>query len=84
MMNRDFIQACILKDNYLDISFSKYLKFKNHEEYDEGYKYDILTSLNNYFKEIELSTDTVVEAAKSYRKKTHHQVVSFTGATHKI
>lgn len=69
MMNRDFIQACILKDKYLDISFSKYLKFKNHEEYDEGYKYDILTSLNNYFKEIELSTDTVVEAAKKLQKE---------------
>ncbi|HWL23170.1 MAG TPA: AAA family ATPase [Ureibacillus sp.] len=68
-MNREQLQASLLKDNYLEISFSKYLKFKSHENYDEGYKFEILSNLNAYFGAIELGTDTVVEASKKLQKE---------------
>ncbi|MFY3791378.1 hypothetical protein ACOQFO_06740 [Ureibacillus sp. MALMAid1270] len=67
-MNREYIKACLLIDDYLGISFSKYLNFKSHEMYDEGYKFEILSTLNAYFGAIELATDTVVEAAKKLQK----------------
>lgn len=68
-MNREQLQANLLKDNYLDSAFKKYLGFKNQELYDEEYKTEILTRLNEYFKAVEISAETVVEAAKKIQKE---------------
>lgn len=68
-MNREQIQSAILKEDYLDISFSKYVKFKDSEKYDEHYKLEILSKLNTYFQEIEITPTTVVEVAKKLQKE---------------
>lgn len=68
-MNRQQLEANLFKDNYLDISFTKYLEFKKHELYDEEYKIEILTRLNDYFKAMGITEETVVEAAKKIQKE---------------
>lgn len=54
----------ILKDNYIDFAYNRYLDFKESSQYDEQYKMEILEELNIYFRENEISENTVLAHAK--------------------
>ncbi|QTA37583.1 MoxR family ATPase [Thermosipho ferrireducens] len=48
-------------DNYLDIAINEYLKFKDNPQYNEQYKKEILSELNNYLQNKRITIDNVVE-----------------------
>jgi 5-methylcytosine-specific restriction protein B len=54
----------MLKDTYIDISFRKYLQFKESDTYDESYKIDILSRLNDFLKGQDINEFTVLDIVK--------------------
>ncbi|MCA0984310.1 AAA family ATPase [Halobacillus yeomjeoni] len=72
-MNLSEIEHLLLKDKYLDIAFQKYLSFKNHELYDESYKAEILSRLNHFFAENEVTPTTIVDITKKLQKENPQQ-----------
>lgn len=67
-MKRDEIKKKILKDNYVNFAYQRYLNFKETPMYDESYKFEILEELNAYFQNNTISETTVVEIAKKIQK----------------
>ena len=68
-MNYEDLQKRLLKDSYIDISFQKYLAFKQTELYDESYKQEILSGLNEFLKGQEINDLTVVDIVKKIQKE---------------
>lgn len=68
-MSYDYLKKQLLKDTYIDISFQKYLAFKETELYDETYKKEILSSLNRFLKGQEMNELTVVDIVKKLQKE---------------
>jgi MoxR-like ATPase len=56
-------------DNYIDIAFKEYLKFRNSDIYNEKYKFDILNELNNQLQNIRITPDNVVSIIEMLRDK---------------
>ncbi|MGM8366364.1 AAA family ATPase [Virgibacillus sp. W0181] len=63
-MNREEFEKKILKDNYIDLAYNRYSKFKESTLYDERYKFDILEELNGYLRKHPITEESVVEIAK--------------------
>lgn len=63
-MNKDTKQNKIIKDKYIDFAYDRYFKFKETSQYDEQYKFEILEELNDYFRENELTVETVFDFSK--------------------
>ncbi|WP_181884502.1 AAA family ATPase [Neobacillus piezotolerans] len=68
-MNIEDLQRTLLRDNYLAISFKKYLAFKETEQYDEAYKLEILSRLNEVMKPQEITERNVAEMARKIQKE---------------
>ncbi|MDQ1002639.1 5-methylcytosine-specific restriction protein B [Neobacillus niacini] len=68
-MSYEVLQKNMLKDSYIDISFRRYLAFKETETYDEAYKLDILSRLNDYLRGQEINEHTIVEIVKKIQKE---------------
>ncbi|MCD8509743.1 MAG: AAA family ATPase [Bacillus sp. (in: Bacteria)] len=54
----------IVLDEYITIAYQRYEGFKESNTYDEEYKREILTSLNNYFKETPINESTITDIIK--------------------
>ena len=67
-MNQE-IEQFVLKDAYLDIAFHRYMAFKETSIYDESYKYNILSSLNEFMNGQEINEFTVVDIVKKIQKE---------------
>ncbi|WP_191566339.1 AAA family ATPase [Metabacillus idriensis] len=68
-MNYEELKKHLLKDNYIDISFKRYLAFKETDRYDESYKIEILSSLNTFLKEQDINELTIVDIVKKIQKE---------------
>lgn len=68
-MTEEEIRKQMLKDSYIDISFKKYLAFKETAQYDEAYKKEILSGLNHFLKGQEMNELTVLDIVKKLRKE---------------
>jgi 5-methylcytosine-specific restriction enzyme B len=68
-MTNQVLQSQLLKDSYIDISFRRYLQFKSHSLYDESYKEEILSSLNKFMGEQDITEYTVVDIARKLQKE---------------
>lgn len=67
-MDRAQLKKQLTKDNYLDMSYQRYLSFKESPEYDEAYKLTVLEDLNDYFRNHSISESNVLEAAKNIQR----------------
>lgn len=56
-------------DNYIDIAFEEYLKFRNSDIYNEKYKFDILNELNNQLQNIRITPDNVISIIEMLKDK---------------
>src|SRR5690625_4255480 len=63
-MSREEFEKNILKDNYIDLAYNRYLKFKESPLYDEKYKFEILEELNGYLRNHPITETSVAEIAK--------------------
>ncbi|OCA86005.1 hypothetical protein A8F94_14260 [Bacillus sp. FJAT-27225] len=68
-MDYDELKKTLLKDNYLDISYKKYLAFKETDQYDESYKLEILSRLNEFMNRQEITEETVTDLARKIQKE---------------
>jgi 5-methylcytosine-specific restriction enzyme B len=68
-MIKQELERQLLKDSYIDISFKRYLQFKNNFLYDESYKEEILSRLNIFLKEQDITEFTVVDIVKKLQKE---------------
>lgn len=63
-MHREDFEKRILKDNYINLAYNRYLKFQESPLYDEKYKLDILEKLNGYMRNHPITETSVVDVAK--------------------
>ena len=68
-MQYNELKKHLLKDHYIDISFKRYLAFKESEQYDEQYKLEILSRLNQYLREEEITKFSIVDIVKRIQKE---------------
>jgi 5-methylcytosine-specific restriction enzyme B len=68
-MTKQEIELQLLKDSYIDISFKRYLQFKSNSLYDESYKEEILSRLNKFMNEQDITEYTVVDIARKLQKE---------------
>lgn len=68
-MKYEMIKKQILKDNYIDIAFTRYLAFKETELYDETYKFATLKMTEPLFQSnSQITEENVVFLAKELQK----------------
>ncbi|MHA6252205.1 AAA family ATPase [Oceanobacillus sp. CAU 1775] len=67
-MPHQSITQNITKDNYITFAYNRYQSFKESPQYDEQYKFDILEELNGYFRETQITEETVLEHAIKIQK----------------
>ncbi|GAA0453509.1 MoxR family ATPase [Alkalibacillus silvisoli] len=67
-MDQDKLRKLLTNDGYIALAFNRYQRFKQSNTYDEQYKYDILSDLNEYFTGLEITEDNVVEVVKYVEK----------------
>lgn len=68
-MSYEELQKILLKDEYIDISFKRYLAFKETNLYDESYKIEILSRLNSFLKGQDINEYTVLDIVKKIQKE---------------
>ncbi|MFA9560334.1 hypothetical protein ACERII_23735 [Evansella sp. AB-rgal1] len=68
-MQLEDMRTFVAKDNYIDTAFKRYLDFKNADKYDEAYKVEILSRLNEFLKGQEINEFTVVDVVKMLQKE---------------
>ena len=68
-MRYNELKKHLLKDHFIDISFKRYLAFKESEQYDEQYKLEILSRLNQYLREEEITKFSIVDIVKRIQKE---------------
>jgi 5-methylcytosine-specific restriction enzyme B len=68
-MNYEELKKHMLKDRYIDISFKRYLAFKETDLYDEAYKLEILPRLNSLLKGQDINELTVMNIVKKLQKE---------------
>ncbi|WP_096154074.1 hypothetical protein [Bacillus sp. FJAT-45066] len=68
-MQYNELKKQLLKDHYIDIAFKRYLAFKESEQYDELYKLEILSRLNQYLREEVITKFTIVDIVKRIQKE---------------
>lgn len=68
-MKQSLLTKALLKDNYIDISFRRYLEFKKTTTYDESYKLEILSRVNEFLAGLEITEFNVVDIVKKIQKE---------------
>jgi 5-methylcytosine-specific restriction enzyme B len=68
-MNSELLKKHMLKDSYIDISFKRYLKFKETDLYDEKYKEEILSGLNELLKGQEINENNIIDIVNKIQKE---------------
>ncbi|MFJ7827892.1 AAA family ATPase [Psychrobacillus sp. NPDC096623] len=68
-MEQSLLKKALLKDNYIDISFRRYLDFKKTATYDESYKLEILSRVNEFLVGLEITEFNVVDIVKKIQKE---------------
>lgn len=68
-MERAALEKFLLKDDYISISFRRYLDFKKTSTYGEVYKFEILTRLNEFMAGLEINEFNVVDVLKKIQKE---------------
>jgi 5-methylcytosine-specific restriction enzyme B len=68
-MTKEELKRQLLKDSYIDISFNRYLQFKENSLYDELYKEEILSSLNNFMNKQDINEFTIVDIVRKLQKE---------------
>lgn len=63
------IKKQLLNGSYIDISYRRYKKFKENELYDESYKLEILSRLNEFLRGQEINEMTVLDIVKKLQKE---------------
>ncbi|MFK4996951.1 hypothetical protein ACI2OX_03530 [Bacillus sp. N9] len=63
----------MLQDQYIDVLFKRYKSFKKSEQYEELYKIETLTSLNQYFQTEEITEETIVDIVRNFQKSNPSQ-----------
>ncbi|WP_339226035.1 AAA family ATPase [Oceanobacillus sp. FSL K6-2867] len=66
-MEHAYIKRQLTKDGYIDFAFRRYQKFKQKPAYDEAYKKEILSQLNSYFQNAEITNDNIVDLIKKIK-----------------
>ncbi|WP_187444773.1 AAA family ATPase [Rossellomorea vietnamensis] len=69
MMSTQELEKYLLKDSYIDLSFKRYLKFKKSSNYDESYKEEILSRLNEFMSKQDINEITVLDIVKKLQKE---------------
>lgn len=54
---------------YIDMSYARYIKFKENKLYDETYKLEVLSGLNEFLKDQEINNFTIIDIAKKLQKE---------------
>ncbi|WP_216830317.1 AAA family ATPase [Alkalihalobacterium elongatum] len=68
-MRYEELEQQMINDTYIDIAFQKYRAFKDTDQYDESYKLEILSKLNDFLKGQEINELTVVDIVKKLQKE---------------
>ncbi len=68
-MTTQELKRQLLKDSYIDISFKRYLQFKNNSLYEESYKEEILSRLNDFMKKQDINEFTVIDIVRKLQKE---------------
>jgi 5-methylcytosine-specific restriction enzyme B len=68
-MTNQVLERQLLKDSYIDISFKRYLQFKNNSLYDESYKEEILSRLNDFMRKQDINEFTVGDIVRKLQKE---------------
>lgn len=63
------IRKQLFDSPYLDMAYRRYLKFKHSETYDEAYKLEILSRLNDFLKGQDINELTVLDIVKKLQKE---------------
>ncbi|ANU27044.1 hypothetical protein I858_008575 [Planococcus versutus] len=63
------IRKKLFDSPYIDIAYRRYIKFKENELYDEAYKLEILSRLNEFLKGQEITDLTIVDIVKKLQKE---------------
>lgn len=63
------IRKKLFDSSYIDMAYSRYIKFKENKLYDEAYKIEVLSRLNEFLKGQEITKLTVVDIAKKLQKE---------------
>ncbi len=69
ILDATLLKNALLKDNYIDISFRRYLDFKKTPTYDEAYKIEILTKMNEFMAGLEITEFNIVDIVKKIQKE---------------
>lgn len=67
-LERETVRKQLFQDDYLDISFKRYVTFKQSDFYDEQYKREVLDELNQYFSSHTITEANVDEIAEKVRR----------------
>lgn len=67
-MDKQYIKTQLTQDRYIDFAFERYRQFKQSSSYDESYKYEILSELNTYLQNVEITFENVVEIINKLRE----------------
>ena len=63
------IRKKLFDSSYIDLSYKRYIKFKENELYDETYKLEVLARLNEFLKGQDISGLTIVDITKKLQKE---------------
>ncbi|MGI2328151.1 AAA family ATPase [Planococcus sp. YIM B11945] len=63
------IRKQLFNGSYINLSFNRYIKFKENELYDESYKLEILSRLNEFLRGQEINELTVGDITKKIQKE---------------
>src|SRR5690625_2527911 len=68
-MNEEAVKKQLLKDNYVNIAYTRYVRFKETEAYDEQYKFTTLKKTRDLFQTNgRVTAENVVALAKELQK----------------
>lgn len=68
-MGHNNLKKCLIKDNYISLSYKRYLAFKHSSLYVEEYTIEILSRLNNFLKGQQINSLTVKDIVKKIQKE---------------
>lgn len=68
-MKIEDLKGKFFMDNYMDIAIEEYLKFKETVDYDEKYKREVLSEINDYLKDKRIAGENVIEIIKYFQSK---------------
>ncbi|WP_195914060.1 AAA family ATPase [Planomicrobium sp. YIM 101495] len=63
------IRKKLFDSSYIDMAHRRYIKFKENKLYDEAYKIEVLSRLNEFLKGQEINRLTVVDIVKKLQKE---------------